>query len=183
MDRRSFLCGAALSSAQKLKQAETIYHFSVAGCDVRMSVEFYDRYASSGFWFDERRTNRSFCLSAQGEAGRDCLRNFHGSLAIVRYHIRPHARLRECVRTIDRDGRLGDRPPFERTLSVVDGVVSDIQAFGYEGTGPAAPGPEPWCFLRQDLYFDGQSAPFVVIHWKHTASAIRLLDVIPGETP
>ena len=183
MDRRSFLWSAALASAPAPKRIETVYHFSVAGCEIRMSVEFYDRYASAGFWFDDRRTNRSFCLSARGETGHDCLTNFHGSLAIVRYHIRPHTKLREHVRTIDRDGRLSLRPPFERTLSVVDGVVSDIQAFGYEGNSPAAPGPEPWCFLRQDLYFDGRSAPFVTVHWKHTASAIRVLDVIPGETP
>jgi hypothetical protein len=184
MDRRSFLGSAALASALKINQkAETVYHFSVAGCDVRMSVEFYDRYTSAGFWFDERRTNRSFCLSAQGETGRECLTNFHGSLAVVRYHISPHAKLRERVRTIDRDGRIGDRPPFERTLSVLDGVVSDIQAFGYEGNGPAEPGREPWCFLRQDLYFDERSTPFLTVHWKHTLSAIRLLDVIPGETP
>jgi hypothetical protein len=183
MDRRSFLWSATLASAPKIEQAEAVYHFNVAGCAVKMSVEFYDKYSSAGFWFDERRTNRSFCLSAQGDTGRDCLTNFHGSLAIVRYHIRPHAKLREHVRTIDRDGRLVDRPPFERTLSVVDGVVSDIQAFGYEGNAPAVAGPEPWCFLRQDLYFDGRTAPFVTIHWKHTMSAIRLLDVIPGEAP
>ncbi len=180
MDRRLFLWSAALASAPKARQTETVYSFRTAGCDVKMSVEFYDRYASAGFWFGERRTERSFCLSASGETGRGCLNNFHGSLAIARYHIRPHTKLREQVRTIDRDGRLSERPPFERTLSVVDGVVSDIQAFGYEDNGPAAQGPEPWCFLRQDLYFEERAAPFLIIHWKHTLSAIRLLDVIPG---
>ena len=193
MDRRSFLWSAAVANALEAKQSpETVYRFRAGGCDVRMSVEFYDRYASAGFWFGERRTDRSFCLSASGETGQagaaglpavDCLKNFHGSLAIARYHIRPHAKLREQVRTIDRDGRLSERPPFERTLSVVDGVVSDIQAFGYEDNSPAAQGPEPWCFLRQDLYFDERQAPFLTIHWKHTFSAIRLLDVIPGATP
>jgi hypothetical protein len=183
MDRRSFLWSAALASPLRATPSETVYRFRAGGCDVRMSVEFYDHYSSSGFWFDERRTDRSFCLSAQGETGRNCLTNFHGSVAIARYHIRPHARLREHVRTIDRDGRVSDRPPFERTLNVVDGVVSDIQAFGYEGNGSATDGPEPWCFLRQDLYFDGRNAPFLTVHWKHTLSAIRLLDVIPGETP
>jgi hypothetical protein len=165
------------------RKPENVYRFRVGGCDVRMSVEFYDHYASDGFWFGERRTDRVFCLSASGGMGRDCLKNFHGSLAIARYHISPHAKLREQVRTIDRDGRLSERPPFERTLSVVDGVVSDIQAFGYEGNGPAAQAPEPWCFLRQDLYFEEHAAPFLTIHWKHTLSAIRLLDVIPGVTP
>ncbi|HMJ62406.1 MAG TPA: hypothetical protein VK493_11610 [Bryobacteraceae bacterium] len=180
MDRRSFLWSAALVSARK---PENVYRFRAAGCDVRMNVAFYDRYASAGFWFGERRTDSSFCLSASGETGRGCLKNFRGSLAIARYHISPHAKLREQVRTIDRDGRLTERPPFERTLSVVDGVVSDIQAFGYEDNGPSAEGPEPWCFLRQDLYFEEREAPFLTIHWKHTWSAIRLLDVIPGGTP
>lgn len=183
MDRRSFLWGAALVGAPKAELAETVYHFSVAGCAVRMTVEFYNNYASAGFWFEERRSRRSFCLSAQGETGRGCLTDFHGAIAIVHYHIRPHAKLREQVRTIDRDIRVGERPPFERTLSVVDGIVSDIQAFGYQGNAPAPRGPEPWCFLRQDLYLDGQNAPFITVHWKHTASAIQLLDVIPGDTP
>jgi hypothetical protein len=188
MDRRSFLWSAAFASAPKTRQTETVFIFRAAGCDVKMSVEFYDRYASAGFWFGERRTGRAFCLSASGETSRPgaaglpaigCLNNFQGSLAIARYHIRPHTTLREQVRTIDRDGRLSERPPFERTLSVIDGVVSDIQAFGYEDNGPAAQGPEPWCFLRQDLYFEERAAPFLTIHWKHTLSAIRLLDVIP----
>jgi len=184
MDRRSFLrASAALAAAPPAKPPETVYHFSVGGCAVTMTIEFYDRYRSAGFWFNERRSDSSFCLSAQGETGGKCLANFQGALAIARYRIRPHSKLREHVRTIDQDHRLVNRPPFERSLSVVDGVVSDIQAFGYEGNGPAELGPEPWCFLRQDLYFDMQQTPFVTVHWKHSLSAIRLLDVIPGITP
>jgi hypothetical protein len=180
---KSFPVERHVGKRTKTRQTETVYSFRAADGDVKMSVAFYDRYASAGFWFGERRTGRAFCLSASGETSGDCLNNFHGSLAIARYHIRPHTKLREQVRTIDRDRRLSERPPFERTLSVVDGVVSDIQAFGYEGNGPAAQGHEPWCFLRQDLYFEERAAPFLTIHWKHTLSAIRLLDVIPGVTP
>lgn len=158
-----------------------------------MSVEFHDRYSSDGFWFADRRTGRKFCLSSSGEPGRDCLAKFSGSLAVARYNIRFRSRrpdtaaLREQVRTIDRDSRLSPRPPFERTLELKEGVASDIQAFGYEtGASPFAPAPagaqyEPWCLFRQDLYFDGQSAPFLVVHWKHTLNAIVLIDVIPGE--
>ena len=40
---------------------------------------------------------------------------------------------------------------------------------------------DPWCLFRQDLYFDQQSEPFLVIHWKHTLSAIRVLDLVPGQ--
>lgn len=158
-----------------------------------MSVEFYDRYSSNGFWFDSHGTGRQFCLSSSGEEGGNCLTKFSGSLAVARYHIRFRSRtpdliaLREHVRTVDRDSRLSLRAPFERTLELQGGVASDIQAFGYETDASvpdwisAAQAHEPWCLFRQDLYFDKQSAPFLVIHWKHTLSAISLLDVIPGE--
>jgi hypothetical protein len=110
-----------------------------------------------------------------------------------RYHIRPHSKspdflaLREHVRTIDQDSRVSIRPPFERTIELQHGVASDIQVFGYETDAlpPVrelmAPPNGPWSLLRQDLYFGGETMPFLVIHWKHTLSAIRLLDVIPGD--
>ncbi len=195
--RRWFLCcGAAFASSPAQPAGtknETVYHFGAGDYDVRMSVEFYDRYSSNGFWFDDRRTSRHYCLSANGEKDRSCLASFFGSIAVARYRIRslsksPNAlTLRERVRVIDQDSRLRDRPPFERTLEIQGGVASDIQAFGYEtsSSSPAlthtANSNEPWCFMRQDLYFAAPGPPFLVIHWKHTLSAIRLVDVIPGE--
>ena len=157
-----------------------------------MTVEFYDSYSSTGFWFNERRTDRQYCLSGRGDEDHDCLTKFSGSIAIARYQIRSRSHspgsltLREQVRTIDQDARLDTRPPFERAMEVRRGFASDIQAFGYEGdrspsdatgTQPS----EPWCFMRQDLYLAQGNAPFLVAHWKHTLSAIRLLDAIPGE--
>jgi hypothetical protein len=81
---------------------------------------------------------------------------------------------------------LNERAPYERALALQGGLASDIQAFGYEAKdgSPAASNAEshePWCLFRQDLYFDQQSQPFLVLHWKHTLSAIRVLDLIPGE--
>jgi hypothetical protein len=158
-----------------------------------MTVEFYDRYASRGFWFEERRENRQYCLSAAGEQNGNCLENFKGSLAVARYQVKPrYAKdslmvLKEHVRTIDQDRRLTVRAPFERLIQLHDGVASDIQAFGYEVKHNVAPTniadePHgPWCLLRQDLYFDGQSSPSLVVHWKHGLSAIRVLDIIPGD--
>lgn len=35
--------------------------------------------------------------------------------------------------------------------------------------------PDDVCLLRQDLYFDKENLPFLVVHWKHALSAIRLL--------
>jgi hypothetical protein len=158
-----------------------------------MSVEFHDRYASNGFWFDELRAGRKYCLSGEGEEGRNCPPKFSGSIAIAHYRIRPRSNsplslvLRECVRTIDRDSRVNDRPPFERTLELHGGLASDIQAFGYQPDASSAvqveaeEPHEPWCLFRQDLYFGGNGAPFLVVHWKHTLSAIRILDLIPGD--
>ncbi len=190
---RRFFFGSSVAFAAPRANNETVYHFATSEYDVRMTVEFHDRYSSNGFHFRERLKNRQFCLSGTGEEGRNCLANFSGSLAIARYHIRPRSKpatsltLREHVRTIDQDRRLNERPPIERALEIQGDVASDIQAFGYEtdASSPAASSADqsvdPWCFLRQDLYFDAQSAPFLVVHWKHTLSAIRLLDVIPGD--
>ncbi len=94
--------------------------------------------------------------------------------------------MREYVRTIDRDSRVKDRAPFERALEVRSGLASDIQAFGYEPDAGSPvqskveQRPEPWCLFRQDLYLAGAGEAFLVVHWKHTLSAIRILDVIPG---
>jgi len=197
LSRRCFLwsaisLGAPLAISARAKD-ETVYHFATGDCDVRMSVEFYDQYSSSGFWFDEHQAERRYCLSAAGDEGRNCLTTFSGSIAVARYRIQSRSHspnslvLREHVRTIDRDARLNDRPPFERRLELQGGMASDIQAFGYESdalfsaqTGAAQP-HEPWCLFRQDLYLDRAHTPFLVVHWKHTLSAIRMLDVIPGD--
>src|SRR5439155_8970143 len=115
-------------------------------------------------------------------------------LAIARYQVQMQWKpqrapaLREHVRTIDQDSRLGFRPPFERTIELRQGVASDLQAFGYETAPPASSAGArsvdeggPWYYFRQDLYFDWRNTPFLVVHWRHAFDAIRILDVIPGE--
>jgi hypothetical protein len=121
-----------------------------------------------------------------------CVEQFVGAMAIVQYAF--HARLplastrilRERVLTIDYDSRMAPRPPFERTLPVEGEMVSDIQTFGYnpKDPQPAVWGSKPhaaWRLLRQDLFLNGQPAPFLVVHWKHALEGISLVDVIPGE--
>lgn len=195
LNRRCFLwAGMSVGGAAALPahvKDETVYNFATPRCNVRMTIEFYDRYSSRGFWFEERQKDTHYCLSANGENGHNCLSGFIGSIAIARYRVRPRSQspetllLRESVRTIDRDSRLKERPPYERSLPLQGGLASDIQAFGYEAkdSSPSANADscEPWCLFRQDLYFDRQSEPFLVVHWKHTLSAIRVLDLIPGE--
>jgi hypothetical protein len=191
LNRRLLLCGGAAFALRTTRGAkqEEVHRFRTANVDIEMTIQFHDQYASNGFWFAEQMSNRHFCLSGSGEEGRDCLSGFRGSLAIAHYRLRPRSdregalALREFVRTIDRDARLADRPPFERTIVLNQGVGSDLQAFGYQ------PGPEgnmfferhgPWYLCRQDLYLEPQTAPFLILYWKQTLSSIRVLDMIPG---
>ena len=192
LNRRRFLGGAAaiaLSSPAAAKDKEA-YRFRTADAEIEMTIEFHDAFASRGFWFGEQMSKRNYCLSAGGEEGRNCLAGFRGSLAIAHYRVRSTSHspaepvLREYVRTIDRDARLPDRPPFERSIVLKKGVGSDLQAFGYE----QAPKDESLfdqhgpCYLyRQDLFLEPQRAPFLVVYWKHALASIRVLDLILGD--
>jgi hypothetical protein len=196
MNRRFFLWSGAAAlgtSRARSKPAnnETVYRFAAGDCDVSMAVEFFDNYSSNGFYFRDLMAQRRFCLSRAGEENRSCSPNFIGSIAIARYHVHCHSRepvrlaLIERVRTIDQGNRLRNRAPFERRIELTDGVASDIQAFGYQADeastlGDSAASDPPWYLLRQDLYLEGADILFLVIHWKHTLGAIRLLDVIPA---
>jgi hypothetical protein len=201
--RRSFLIslasvGMATKALARKPQSdpENLRRFVTPECEVRMSVEYFGNSADSTFRFRDSLTNQAFCLSPNGEEGRDCAVRFSGSLAIAHYHFRSRAHaqrplnLRERVLIIDHDGRMDPRPPFEKLLAIQRGTVSDIQAFGYNPDihpdtqsqpGSTAAPLALWCLLRQDLYLNQQPAPFLIVHWKHTFDAITLLDVIPGD--
>lgn len=192
LNRRRFLGGAAAFawiSPARAKDAEA-YRFRTANAEIEMTIEFHDGYVSRGLWFGEQMSNRRYCLSADGEEGRNCVSAFRGSLAIARYRVRPRPHLemepvlREYVRTIDRDARLPDRPPFERSIALKKGVGSDLQAFGYEPAQKDEPLFDqhgPWYLYRQDLFLEPQRAPFLVVYWKHALASIRVLDLIPGD--
>jgi hypothetical protein len=191
-NRRSFLWALAslptLGAMGKAKDvSETVYRFSTPECEIRMSVEYFGKFLSNDFAFRDRLTNRGFCLSADGETDHNCLSEFSGSMAIAHYHFdsRSHSqiplKMRERVLTIDHDLRMSPRPPFESILPVQRKVVSDIQAFGYKENEPQKTSSALWCLLRQDLYLNDQTTPFLIVHWKHTFDSINLVDMIPGD--
>ncbi|HEY1951129.1 MAG TPA: hypothetical protein VGG97_29225 [Bryobacteraceae bacterium] len=192
MNRRLFLSNGislGVSLGPVPRKNEFVYRFQTPEWDIQMTVEFHDRYTSRGFWFNEDGSKREYCLSATGEEARNCLGGFAGSMAVAQYRIRPRSQvsrltvLREHVRTIDQDDRLKTRAPFDRAIALRNGIASDIQVFGYEpepARDAASERYAPWCLLRQDLYFDEQRSPFLVVHWKHALSAIRILDIVPG---
>jgi hypothetical protein len=201
-DRRFFLksltsLGAGLGlTSHGLKaenRSESSYRFRTPECEVRMSVQFLANSSTEGFHFRDRLTNRTFCLSANGEENQGCLERFVGAMAIARYAFRSRRHhpaaplnLRERVLTIDNDCRMIPPPPFERVLAVEREVVSDIQTFGYNPDDPqqtafSTKPPAAWRLLRQDLYLNGQPTAFLIVHWKHTLDVISLVDVIPGD--
>ena len=192
LNRRRFLGGAAavaLTSPAAAKDEEA-HRFRTSNAEIEMTIEFHDGYASQGFWFGEQMSKREYCLSGAGEEGRNCLAGFRGSLAIVRYRVRPRSHpaaemiLREHVRTIDHDARLPDRPPYGRSIVLKKGVGSDLQAFGYEAAlkdDPVSGRHGPWYLFRQDLFLEPQHAPFLTLYWKHALASIRVLDLIPGD--
>ncbi len=196
-DRRFFLWSlASLGLTTKPLRSEKLsapsYRFLTPECEGRMSVQFLANSSTESFHFRDRLTNRAFCLSADGEENRGCLQRFVGAMAIARYVFRSRSHspaplnLRERVLTIDNDGRVSAPPPFERELAVEREVVSDIQAFGYNPDDPQQAAfydksLSVWRLLRQDLYLNGQTTPFLIVHWKHTLDFISLLDVIPGD--
>ena len=170
---------------------EEVYSFGTAEYEIRLTLEFYDNYTDDGLRFREHWPDRDFCFSLQAEENRNCVSNFTGSIAVARYKIfsavtpEPSLSLREYVRSIDRSDSLPARPPFERVIQLQHGVASDIQAFGYQRYLPHDSSHEGaenvWCLFRQDLYLKDGVNPFLVVHWKHTLGAIRVLDIILGD--
>jgi hypothetical protein len=184
--------GSVSLAAFPKSEPEQVYRFATAEYEIRMTLEFHDNYRDNRLKFRERSSDRRFCVSAQGEEDRNCVSNFVGSIAVAHYKILPRATsepslsLREYVRSIDHSDSLPARRPFERVMRLQHGLASDIQAFGYvepsAGNGAQNTSPENvWCLLRQDLYLKDKVHPFLVVHWKHTLSAIRVLDIIPGD--
>jgi len=190
---RSFAgLGLAFKVRDAEKKAEPAYHFLTPHGQVDLAVQYFDSSALDGLRFRDRQTGRSFCLSGNGGDHGDCSQRFVGSIAIAQYNFRPLSpsraafTLRERVVTIDHDRRSSDRPVFERALPAESGMISDIQAFGYNPDDPGQAAwnsnpNAPWSLLRQELYLNGDGAEFLIVHWKHTVNLVRLVDVIPGD--
>jgi hypothetical protein len=195
LDRRRFVGDAAAFAFRPTAAAKEAkaHRFRTADAEIDMTIEFHDGYARRGFWFDEHMSNRRCCSAAGGEdEGRSRVLAFRGSLAIARCRLRPRAHpeaeplLREYVRTIDRDARLPDHPPFERSIVLKRGAGSELQTFPHEPVpkdGPLFHQRGPRYLYRQDLFLEPQRAPSLVAYGKHALASIRVLDLIPsGQT-
>ena len=93
---------------------------------------------------------------------------------------------REVVKVLSQSEGLDERPPYIREQPLVQGVGSDVQAFGYDES--AVPEPDRaalrvesrarmWRVYRQELFLKGDSEPFGVVEWKHTLNRIEVVRV------
>jgi hypothetical protein len=135
------------------------------------------------------QNNPDVCL-AHSELKAKCPENFVGAVVLAEYSVRLRngrpARdfnLRERVTTIDQHPDFPKRGLFERTAPAVKGIISDIQAFGYdEDSIPKAEKAQEreaadkvWGVYRQELYANNDKTPFAVIEWRHTIRSITLV--------
>jgi hypothetical protein len=196
--RRSFLgtLAAAVPAAgiavKQKSNAEPSFRFAIAGCEFDLTVKPYGKVSSDDFAFIDQKTKRRFCMPANSTNDGGCVAGFRGAMSIALYTFHrsfPTAgpcRLREHVITIDHDSRINAHPAVEEYVTIEQDAASDIQAFGFTpdnawGLGSTLQFVSPWALMRQDLYFDDQKTPVLILHWKHTLETIVLVDVIPGD--
>jgi hypothetical protein len=91
---------------------------------------------------------------------------------------------REVVKVLSQSEGLDERPPFIREQKLIQGVGSDIQAFGYDESAVAESEraalraesrARMWRIYRQELFLNGDSEPFGVVDWKHTLNRIDVV--------
>jgi hypothetical protein len=121
--------------------------------------------------------------------GGQCAERFVGALAVVQFAIQridgkrtDRATIREHVVTLAQSEGLPERPPFSMAERVAGGVISDLQAFGYEAkvAGEPIDSSGVWRRLRQELFIGPDDEPFAILEWEHRLDRVRLVRVESG---
>jgi hypothetical protein len=72
------------------------------------------------------------------------------------------------------------------TQKLIEGIGSDIQAFGYEEASLKQADririrrqaqAAWWRLCRQELYVDEEVKPFAIVEWKHTLNRISIVQI------
>ena len=168
------------------------YEFATAKYAIQMRVSFPPPYEGKRLAvLRSTRPGHRDCLSAQiGVSG--CTEHFVGAMALVDFAVRRVANgkpatavIREVVTVMEQSPGLPDRPPFVMRIRLIDGIGSDLQAFGYDES-PAPPAERPaerelaktaWRHYRQELFIDKEPRPFAVVEWMHRTTGIHILRV------
>ncbi|HKE29032.1 MAG TPA: hypothetical protein VKB88_42065 [Bryobacteraceae bacterium] len=186
--RQSFQAGIGRAEARP----DSSYRFSTAKYSIGMRVSFPTPYEGKRLVvYRNTQPGQENCLSVEiGISG--CAENFVGAVAVVAFDVhrvadgKPAATsIREVVTVLEQSPGLPDRPPFAMSIKLVDGIGSDLQAFGYDES-PAPPAERPaererakaeWRHYRQELYIDKDRRPFAVVEWLHRTTGIRILRI------
>lgn len=176
------------------------YIFETARYDIRMTVAFPQPYLGRRLAFYNSLDPRNeLCYALHGGPSGTCVERFVGAVATVQYSVRPRnsksparVSIRELVTVVDQSEGLPDRPPFSKTVPLVNGIGSDVQVFGYDESEVGQVDRlrtrqeverSVWRVYRQALYIAGEPLPFVILEWRHTISRIHLLNVHPIPAP
>jgi hypothetical protein len=184
----------AVCQELKAVAADSQRHTFLAGDRiVTVQIRFFDPYRGSRlvFYRDEDH-GKAICWSGDGQ-DRKCPELFVGTLATVTYTVRGRAgklrgktAIRESVSVSSQSPDLPPRPPLDRTQVLSNGVLTDVQAFGYdeseipesEREGVRKHAKERlWRVCRQELYLDRETVPFAIITWRYTLDAIEIVGV------
>ena len=177
--------------------AEPQHHIFTAGDHIiTMDVRFSKPYVGTRLvFYDDRDPLKPICFTGNGENGA-CPSRFVGAVAIVRFTVksaggklRSKTSIREHVIVTTQSPDLPPRPPLDKTQVISKGTITDLQAFGYDESEIAEAEREAereksrgrlWRLCRQELYLNGETVPFAVIHWRYTLDAVQILRVQSG---
>jgi len=160
---------------------------------ITMEVRFGKPYMGTRLvFYDDKDPLKPICFTGNGENGA-CPSRFVGSIALVTFTVkaargklRSKTSIREHVTVTAQSPDLPPRPPFDQTQVVKEGIVSDVQAFGYDEEEIPEKQREAerrlskerlWRHCRQELYLNQETVPFAVINWRYTLDAIEIVDV------
>jgi hypothetical protein len=177
--------------------SESERHMFTAGEHiVTMDVRFGKPYVGTRLvFYDDKDPLKPICFTGNGENGA-CPTRFVGAVAMVTFTVKRAAStlgrktsIREHVTVMAQSPDLPPRPPFDRTQVISKGSVNDLQAFGYDESDIAEREREAereksrerlWRLCRQELYLNGETVPFAVIHWRYTIDSVEILQVQSG---
>jgi hypothetical protein len=175
------------------------HRFTAGNYIVDMEIRCADPYLGRRLAFvSDTSSGKEICAAGNGAPG-PCPNHFVGSVLTATFTVKrtrgklPRKTLmREYVTVIAQSPDLPPRPPFDRTQLFTDGMITDLQAFGYDESDIREGERENvrkqsrerlWRLCRQELYLNGGTAPFATISWRYTLDSIEILGVQGSHPP
>lgn len=186
--------GANAVAAKSATEKDIAYRFATGEYLIQMNVAFFEPYLGRRLiFFGSGDPRKELCYSGEYGTTSKCASRFVGAVAVVRYSAKAVNRaatraitIREYVRVLAQSPDLPARAPFSMTQTLVNGIGSDIQAFGYDEASLKPADREQtreqaqvrlWRFCRQELYVDQESRPFAIVVWRYTLNRLSIIQI------